>query len=101
MLTFKKLQGNSGYFSTSFKESIFKRKKIKLLIEKLSTVEQLKKSMHENRKCPICRQDNEIFNHVWMCINQQPKKIQTRIYTKFFLWLAKLIVKLHNLFYQT
>jgi hypothetical protein len=43
-ITFNNLNSSEDYFYTTFAESKFKRQKIKLLIEELSTIEQLKKS---------------------------------------------------------
>jgi hypothetical protein len=62
--------GNKGYFSTSFSESKFKKKKVKYSIEELSTIEQMKKSfyaLYRNRKCNFCNNEDESFNHVWNC----------------------------------
>jgi hypothetical protein len=69
-VTFKNLECGESYFSTSFAESKFKRQKVKLLVEELSTIEQMKKSyysLYKMRKCVYCNQENETFNHIWSC----------------------------------
>jgi hypothetical protein len=72
-MTFKNLECGESYFSTSFAESKFKRQKVKLLVEELSTIEQMKKSyysLYKRRKCVYCNQEDETFNHIWSCVNR-------------------------------
>jgi hypothetical protein len=55
---------------TDFKETKLKRKKIKLLIEEIPHIHQLRKgfySLYKARKCPMCSIEEETFNHIWIC----------------------------------
>jgi hypothetical protein len=41
-----------------------------MVLEEISTIEQLKKSffsLYKNRKCVFCNLNNETFSHVWKC----------------------------------
>jgi hypothetical protein len=68
--TFQLLHTDIESTSTDFTSSKIKEKKVKLLIEELSTIEQLKKSfmnIYENMLCPFCDEEEETFDHVWTC----------------------------------
>ena len=46
------------------------RRRIQLLIEEISCIEQVKKSLYslyKNRLCPYYGKVKENFNHIWIC----------------------------------
>jgi hypothetical protein len=51
--------------------------KVKLLVEDLSMIKQMKKSyysLYKGRKCIYCNQEDETFNHTWSC-NQRLEEL--------------------------
>jgi hypothetical protein len=46
------------------------RRIIQLLIEEITCIEQVKKSLYslyKNRLCPYCNKKKKDFNHIWIC----------------------------------
>ncbi|RIA79260.1 hypothetical protein C1645_841134 [Glomus cerebriforme] len=72
-MTFAILNNNNVKSTeTDFTSTKKKSFKIKLLLEEISTVEQVKKSvygLYKNMLCPLCNQEKETFNHVWTCLD--------------------------------
>ncbi|EXX62379.1 hypothetical protein RirG_162320 [Rhizophagus irregularis DAOM 197198w] len=69
--TFEVLSDDDPSNITTFKSSRRKAEKIKFLMEKLPTIEQIKKSLldiYDNWLCPICSDVIEDFNHIWLCV---------------------------------
>ncbi|PKC59036.1 hypothetical protein RhiirA1_400242 [Rhizophagus irregularis] len=69
--TFEVLSDDDPSNITTFKSSRRKAEKIKFLMEKLPTIEQMKKSLldiYDNWLCPICSDVIEDFNHIWLCV---------------------------------
>jgi len=69
-ITFSMLQTDIENHKTSFTASKFKHKKVKLLIEEIPTIQQMKKAqmdIYEYMKCIYCQTEDEDFNHVWVC----------------------------------
>ena len=72
--TFNVLNYDIENYKTNIKSSNKKAQKIKLLFNELSTIEQMKKSffeLYENWLCPLCGTEEETFNHIWTCQEQE------------------------------
>jgi hypothetical protein len=68
--TFYCLRGENGFLYTDLMENKRRRQKIHFLIEEISTIKQLKKSLYnvyKNRLCSFCELNKEDFDHVWIC----------------------------------
>jgi hypothetical protein len=55
---------------TNFIESSLKAQKLKLMMEELPTIEQMKKSLYniyQDWLCPTCDMHKETFRHIWEC----------------------------------
>jgi hypothetical protein len=73
-ITFNLVKGTRKFFETDYQDNKFRRRKIQLMIEEIPTIEQVKKSLYslyKNRKCPLCDQEDETFNHVFLCEEQE------------------------------
>ena len=69
-LTFKLIKGKEKALITNNEDHKLRRKKMKLLIEEVSCIEQVKKSLfaiYKDRLCPYCNTEKETFNHIWTC----------------------------------
>ncbi len=68
--TSRYIQGDEGYASTSLKSSYFKAKRVKLLLEKLLTMQFLRATKLavyiDSWTYPWCPQE-ESFQHIWTC----------------------------------
>ncbi|CAB5313789.1 unnamed protein product [Rhizophagus irregularis] len=67
---FNNFLGEKQKLYTDFKESKIRRRKIQLMIEELPCIEQIKRtlfSLYKERFCPMCKEDEEDFNHIWFC----------------------------------
>jgi hypothetical protein len=66
-MTFAVLKGEQKELQTDFKLNKIKRRKIQLLIEEISCIMQVRKSLnsvYKDRLCPFCEDEEEDFNHV-------------------------------------
>ncbi|GBB87698.1 hypothetical protein RclHR1_01420001 [Rhizophagus clarus] len=73
-LTFMIIQGCDRTYVTSYKQSVMKHKKIRYIIEELPTVEKMKtinNVIFKDWKCALCETDDETFDHVWLCDEQE------------------------------
>jgi ribonuclease HI len=78
---FNNFKGEKQKLYTDFKESKIRRRKIQMMIEELPCIEQIKKtlySLYKDRLCPMCEEEKESFNHIWIC-NKRRDDMQTLI----------------------
>ncbi|CAB4478541.1 unnamed protein product [Rhizophagus irregularis] len=71
--TFSLLKGEEGSLYTTFAENKIRRRKIQLMIEELPCIHQIQKSLnslYKDRLCPICKNEEEDFNHIWLCVDR-------------------------------
>ncbi|GBC45400.2 ribonuclease H-like domain-containing protein [Rhizophagus irregularis DAOM 181602=DAOM 197198] len=62
-----------GSLYTTFAENKIRRRKIQLMIEELPCIHQIQKSLnslYKDRLCPICENEEEDFNHIWLCVDR-------------------------------
>ncbi len=79
------LNSDSVTTHTDFQSTKIKEKKIKLLIEELPTIEQVKKNLleiYDGFPCCFCADTDETFNHVWLCEYRRTKMISIIIEIK-------------------
>ena len=96
-LTFEILNSLEKSTETSFAASSKKISKIKFLIEELPTVEHIKKrrpDLYNNWNCPLCKNQPESFEHIWIC-TQNAQKVKEILY-KAKMKLIKNIQKKNN-----
>ncbi|GBC29433.2 ribonuclease H-like domain-containing protein [Rhizophagus irregularis DAOM 181602=DAOM 197198] len=92
--TFNCLNCDINNNETSVFSSKTKAQKVHLLIEKIPTIEQMKKSLldlYDGWMCPICGLHDETFNHVWMCSGHYDtiKSIRDKIINHLLTWILE------------
>ncbi|RIA82035.1 hypothetical protein C1645_835979 [Glomus cerebriforme] len=71
-MIFDALQSDMAKEKTDFSSSRKKANKVKLMMEEIPTIEQMKKLssfIYQHKLCPRCQNEEETFNHVWTCPN--------------------------------
>jgi ribonuclease HI len=92
--TFEIINTDITKTETDFPSSRKKAMKIKFLIEEISTINQMRKSLlsiYENWKCPICGIFDEHFDHIWVCSGNISiiQEIREDSVTEFSLYLME------------
>ncbi|CAB4446987.1 unnamed protein product [Rhizophagus irregularis] len=67
---FKMLNIRENQDFPTFEDMNLKLRKLKILFEEVRTLEKKKidfPDIYDGWLCPICRLENETFNHIWTC----------------------------------